>query len=152
MTDAFRPPATPYGPGNRGWEFASINGVAVTAIASGVVTFAGQVGGTANVVVKHDNGMLTTYSKLASVTAQVGQLVSQGTKVGTASENVYFGVRVDGHYVDPANLFRSHAYLVDTCHGTRHAPHQTRDTPGGSSACVLAAIARSALPNTPLTR
>jgi murein DD-endopeptidase MepM/ murein hydrolase activator NlpD len=112
ITDAFRPPATPFGAGNRGWEFATDPGQAVTAAADGVVVFAGQVGGVLNVVIQHSDGLLTTYSKLQSIQVISGAKVGAGEMVGTASSDTYFGVRSGGQYIDPAGLFGSAPYLV----------------------------------------
>src|SRR4051812_9400680 len=67
VIDPFRPPISPYGPGNRGWEFSVKPGAEVVAPATGVVTFAGQVGGKLNVVIQHDDGVRTTISKLRSI-------------------------------------------------------------------------------------
>ena len=43
ILDPFRPPTTPYGPGNRGIEYATVPGTSVGAAADGVVVFAGPV-------------------------------------------------------------------------------------------------------------
>ena len=60
VVDPFRPPATPYGPGNRGVDFATTAGQPVLAMADGVVVFAGQVGGTLHVVLLHADGVRTS--------------------------------------------------------------------------------------------
>lgn len=112
VTDKFRPPATPYGPGNRGWEYATTPGQPVKAAADGTVTFAGQVGGVLNVVIRHAGGVLTTYSKLHSISVSRGQEIRAGDVVGVAGSGVYFGARCDGRYIDPTLLFRSRVYLV----------------------------------------
>ncbi len=57
----------------------------VTAAAEGVVEFAGQVGGTLHVVVRHPDGLRTSYSFLASIDVVEGQEVVRGTIVGTAA-------------------------------------------------------------------
>src|SRR5213083_2919534 len=44
LVDLFRPPATPYGPGNRGIDYGTTPGQPVTAAADGEVVFAGRVG------------------------------------------------------------------------------------------------------------
>ena len=59
LTDRFRPPATDFGPGNRGVDYATAEGQVVTAAASGEVTFAGPVGNDRHVVVLHEDGIRT---------------------------------------------------------------------------------------------
>src|ERR687884_2023890 len=62
VIDPFRPPATPYGPGNRGIDYRTVPGELVRAAADGDVVFAGQVGGSLPVVVLHPDGIRTSYS------------------------------------------------------------------------------------------
>jgi murein DD-endopeptidase MepM/ murein hydrolase activator NlpD len=118
VADPFRPPATPYGPGNRGIDFATTAGQPVLAMADGVVVFAGQVGGTLHVVVRHADGVRTSYSFLAVVLVSVGQPVLSGTPVGRAGIDVHVGARVGDEYIDPASLWSradgraAHAHLV----------------------------------------
>jgi murein DD-endopeptidase MepM/ murein hydrolase activator NlpD len=84
VVDPFRPPAGPYGPGNRGIEYATRPGTAVRASAAGTVSFAGQVGGRLHVTVAHPGGVRTSYSFLATVAVGAGDAVAQGDVVGTA--------------------------------------------------------------------
>lgn len=104
VSDPFRLPEGPYGPGNRGIEYDTEPGDAVAAAAAGEVVFAGSVAGSLHVTVDHGGGVVSSYSYLESVTAPVGARVARGDSVGTASERLHFGVRVDGAYVDPASL------------------------------------------------
>src|SRR2546427_4550471 len=60
VDDGFRPPATPWGPGNRGIDYATAPGAPVHAAAAGEVVFAGQVGGSLHVVVLHADGIRTS--------------------------------------------------------------------------------------------
>jgi hypothetical protein len=106
VVDPFRAPAHPYGPGNRGLEYAVGEGSAVRAAAAGEVLYAGAVGSSLHVTVGHADGLRTSYSFLASVGVRRGQRVARGQPVGTALERVHFGVRdPDGTYLDPALLF-----------------------------------------------
>ncbi len=105
VVDPFRPPATPYGPGNRGVDFATTVGQPVLAMADGVVVFAGQVGGSLHVVLLHADGVRTSYSFLAVVLVAVGQHVVSGTPVGQAGDDVHVGARVGDGYIDPALLW-----------------------------------------------
>jgi murein DD-endopeptidase MepM/ murein hydrolase activator NlpD len=109
VSDGFRPPADPYGPGNRGWQFATAPGDVVSAAGDGTVSFAGPVGGSAAVTLTHVGGLRTTYSYLETVDVTEGDRVALGWRVGTAGEGFHFGVLLDGEYVDPAVLFRAGA-------------------------------------------
>src|SRR5437773_2013390 len=82
ITDPFRPPATPYGPGNRGVYYRTTNGAAVRAAAAGEVVFAGAVGNSLHVVVLHADGIRTTYSFLRTVAVARGNRVEAGATVG----------------------------------------------------------------------
>jgi len=104
VIDPFRPPASPYGPGNRGIEYATEPGEAVVAPADGLVTFAGPVGGTLHVVVLHADGIRTSMSFLAGVLVTRGQQVARGHKIGWAGSTVHFGARRGEVYLDPASL------------------------------------------------
>ncbi|MBV9283175.1 MAG: M23 family metallopeptidase [Acidimicrobiia bacterium] len=106
VADPFRPPSTPYGPGNRGIDYATAPGTEVRAAADGEVVFAGQVGGTLHVVLFHGDGIRTSYSFLASTRVQRGDTVHQGQVLGaTSAQPFHFGARAGDAYVDPALLF-----------------------------------------------
>ncbi|MGH9282730.1 MAG: murein hydrolase activator EnvC family protein, partial [Acidimicrobiales bacterium] len=104
VVDGFRPPATPYGPGNRGVEYATAEGSPVRAAAGGQVAFAGRVGRSQHVVVLHADGIRTSYSFLASVAVRRGQRVAAGQDLGTTSASVHFGARAGDAYLDPLVL------------------------------------------------
>jgi murein DD-endopeptidase MepM/ murein hydrolase activator NlpD len=105
VRDPFRPPATPYGPGNRGIEYATEPGTVVRASASGVVAFAGLIGNERYVSIDHPDGIRTTYSYLATIEVVAGRTVLQGERIGTTGPRLHFGARRDGVYIDPASLF-----------------------------------------------
>ena len=107
ISDPYRPPSTPYGPGNRGIEYATRPGVEVRASGSGVVAFAGVIAHERYVSIDHVGGIRTTYSYLATIQVVTGQPVAQGDIVGTAGVRLHFGARRFGHYIDPASLFES---------------------------------------------
>lgn len=107
VVDRFRPPATPYGPGNRGLTYGTSSGTPVLASAPGRVTFAGPVAGALHVVVQHADGVRTSYSFLRTVSVRAGQLVDQGTVVGASGTNFHFGARIGDAYIDPAILLDS---------------------------------------------
>lgn len=105
VVDPFRPPATRYGPGNRGLTYDLATGTAVRASGGGTVVFAGPVGGSLHVTVRHADGLRTSYSFLASVSVRRGQRVSAGAVVGTGGRGFHFGLRDGDTYLDPASLF-----------------------------------------------
>ena len=105
ISDPYRPPSTPYGPGNRGIEYATRPGVEVRASGSGVVAFAGVIAHERYVSIDHEGGIRTTYSYLATIEVVAGQRVAQGDVVGTAGARLHFGARRFGRYIDPASLF-----------------------------------------------
>ena len=119
VIDGFRPPARPWLPGNRGYEYATFPGQVVRAAADGRVLFAGTVAGTRHVTLIHPDGLRTSYSFLASVEVAQGREVLAGTAVGRAATTFHFGVRdPDGTYLDPGLLFETNGVLR-----ARLAPH-----------------------------
>lgn len=104
VVDRFRPPATPYGPGNVGVDYATAPGTPVGAAAAGQVVFAGRVGAGLHVVVLHADGIRTSASFLASVTVRRGQQVAAGETVGTTGTRLHFGARAGEVYLDPLVL------------------------------------------------
>jgi len=113
VIEGFRPPTTPYGPGNRGIDYATTPGDAVTTVADGEVTFAGQVGGTLHVVVIHADGVRSSLSFLASVAVRRGQHVSGGEIIGRAGAGLHLGFRRGEEYLDPLSLLEPAAGSPD---------------------------------------
>lgn len=105
VIDPFRPPATPYGPGNRGIDYATVPGAPVGAAAAGQVVFAGRVGTGLHVVVLHGDGLRTSSSFLASIAVHRGQAVAAGETLGTTTGPLHFGARAGDAYLDPMVLF-----------------------------------------------
>jgi murein DD-endopeptidase MepM/ murein hydrolase activator NlpD len=105
----YDPPDSPYGSGHRGIDVAASVGTAVVAAESGVVSFAGPVGGRLFVSVDHGSGVVSSYSYLSLVDVHKGDLVARGGTlgrsglghVGVTPAHLHFGVRVDGAYADP---------------------------------------------------
>jgi murein DD-endopeptidase MepM/ murein hydrolase activator NlpD len=106
VTDPFRAPASTYGAGNRGIEYATRPGVPVGAIGAGTVVFAGPVARRLSVTVLHRDGLRSSYSYLATITVIVGSSVVAGQTIGTAGPRLHLGVRRGDRYLDPASLFR----------------------------------------------
>ena len=109
IADPFRPPAGPYGAGNRGLEYATSPGDVVRASAPGTVVFAGSVAGSLHVTVLHADGVRTSYSFLQALGTTVGATVAGGDPIGTAGERLHFGARVGDAYFDPSALFAAAA-------------------------------------------
>jgi murein DD-endopeptidase MepM/ murein hydrolase activator NlpD len=112
VIDPFRAPATPFGPGNRGIDYATVPGTPVRAIAPGTVVFAGTVAGTRYVTVLHADGLRSSYGMLASISVSVGQVLAAGAEVGLAGDHVHLGVRRGDEYLDPELLFAQAPPLV----------------------------------------
>lgn len=104
VVDRFRAPSTPYGPGNRGWEYATVPGTPVVAAGDGTVGFAGAVAGRLVATVAHADGLRTTYTGLATLVVRAGQVVQGGDRLGTATDRLHVGVRRGDTYLDPAGI------------------------------------------------
>ncbi|HEV2070848.1 MAG TPA: peptidoglycan DD-metalloendopeptidase family protein [Acidimicrobiales bacterium] len=107
VVDSYRPPVSPYAPGNRGLDYATVPGQPVGAAAEGEVVFAGPIGPSGHVVVLHADGIRTSYSFLDSVGVVRGQRVVGGQAVGTAGAVLHFGARAGEEYIDPGLLLAS---------------------------------------------
>lgn len=105
VIDPFRPPSVPWGPGNRGLEYATAPGTSVRAIGPGVVTFAGPVAGSLHVTVAHPDGLRSSYSGVAAIRVVQGESVDGGQPVAVSAEGLHLGVRRGERYVDPAGLW-----------------------------------------------
>lgn len=111
----FDPPGSPFGSGHRGIDIAAPVGTLVRAPATGVVSFAGKVGGRLFVTIDHGGGLLSTCSFLSGLLVRRGDLVVQGQGIalsgsghaGDTIPNVHLGVRLVGQYVDPLDYLAS---------------------------------------------
>ncbi|MFV0317857.1 MAG: murein hydrolase activator EnvC family protein [Microthrixaceae bacterium] len=114
VVDWFRPPSSPWGAGNRGWEFDTHSGDPVRAVGRGVVRWAGRVAGRGVVTIDHGGGLLSSVTGLAAIEVSAGQSVRAGARIGSAMPSLHLGFRLDGRYVDPARFLQrpTHAVLV----------------------------------------
>lgn len=112
IIDAFRPPAGPYSPGNRGLEYDTTPGQSVRASADGVVTFSGQVGGNLFVTIRHSPSLRTTIGFVDAVLVSTGDSVSKGQVIAIAGHTMHFTARQRGTYVDPMLLFQRYRVVV----------------------------------------
>jgi len=110
----FEPPPTPYAPGHRGVDLASLGGAGVTAAAAGTVSFAGSVAGRGVVVIAHPDGVSTEYEPV-DPSVQRGELIARGEVIGHVTGThdgcapdrcLHWGARRDGSYFDPMSLLR----------------------------------------------
>ncbi|HSJ51697.1 MAG TPA: M23 family metallopeptidase [Actinomycetota bacterium] len=105
----FEPPETPFGSGHRGIDIAAPFGTMVVAAETGVVAFAGPVGGELFVTLDHGGGLTSTYSWLSERLVARGDVVARGAVIarsgrghpGSSTPHLHFGVRLDGEYLDP---------------------------------------------------
>lgn len=104
VSDGFRPPQCVWCPGNRGVEYASSPGQAVTAVRSGYVSFAGRVAGVGYVVVALADGRRITYGGIDPSGWQIGDSVRRGAVIALAEGPVHLGLRAGDRYLDPALL------------------------------------------------
>ena len=97
-----------------GVDFAGHEGSDVIAVASGVVTFAGERSGYGKLVeISHANGMVTRYAHFKTVGVVTGEIVKKGETVGTmgttgrsTGPHVHFEVVKGGRTVDPAQYVK----------------------------------------------
>ena len=84
------------------------------------------VAGTRAVTVLHPDGLRSSYTGLATVTATAGEDVAGGEAIGTSGDRLHLGVRSGDAYLDPATLFGTgaRAHLVPV-----HSPADTRAGP-----------------------
>ncbi len=104
VSDPYREPACRWCPGNRGMEYRTPAGVAVSAVATGRASFVGVVVDTHYVVVRHADGLRATYANVSSGRWGVGDLVIRGTSVGFTLGRLHFGLRRGDTYIDPTSF------------------------------------------------
>lgn len=98
-----------------GVDFSAPVGTPVSAVADGVVTYAGERSGYGNVVeIDHGNGYMTRYAHNSEFVAQVGMRVHAGqiiAKVGSTGRSTgphcHFEVWLNGRAVNPMAYVRS---------------------------------------------
>jgi murein DD-endopeptidase MepM/ murein hydrolase activator NlpD len=93
-----------------GVDFAGRDGSDVIAVASGVITFAGERSGYGKLVeISHANGYVTRYAHHKELVVQAGDVVKKGETIGimgssgrSTGPHVHFEVLKNGRGVDPA--------------------------------------------------
>jgi len=106
VVDPFRAPECDRCAGNRGLELAVARDAPLVAGLSGVVTFAGQVGGRNYVVLRaaSDSRVRVTYGGLVAIAVSRGDRVVRGERLGRVANDLFLGVRVGERYVDPLTM------------------------------------------------
>lgn len=102
-------PFTGYSAVHKGLDFAGPQGTKVSAVAAGLVTFAGERQGYGQMVeINHGNGMATRYAHSARLLVKQGDMVSKGQEVAligstghSTGPHLHFEVLKDGLQVDP---------------------------------------------------
>jgi murein DD-endopeptidase MepM/ murein hydrolase activator NlpD len=92
-----------------GVDYSAGYGTPVLSTAPGRVVFAGRNGGYGNQVrVAHNNGIITTYSHLSKIAANVGERVAAGERIGNVGStglstgpHLHYEVLVGGRNVNP---------------------------------------------------
>ena len=105
IQEPFREPTGTYGAGNRGIDYAVLEGDEVRSIGAGTVVFAGRVAGEKYITVLHPDGLRSSYSYLASISVIVGTVIRRGEELGRSSDRFQVGVRDGERYIDPQLLF-----------------------------------------------
>ncbi|GAB3616836.1 hypothetical protein GCM10027416_13930 [Okibacterium endophyticum] len=110
ITEPFRAPPTPYSAGHRGIDLAVDAGAPVTAMAAGIVSFAGVVVDRPLVSITHPNGLVSSMEPVEP-TVTDGEVVQAGQQIGTIATGghcgsgcLHVGVRLYGEYVNPLLL------------------------------------------------
>ncbi|WP_235991647.1 peptidoglycan DD-metalloendopeptidase family protein [Metabacillus schmidteae] len=99
---------------HKGIDIARPSDRTIKAADNGRVISAGYNGGYGNkVVVDHNNGMKTVYAHLSSISVKVGQVVSQGQKLGVMGStgnstgiHLHFEVYEDGNLKNPEDYLK----------------------------------------------
>ncbi len=112
VLDPFRLPDGAYGAGNRGIEYDTPAGDPVSAAAPGMVVFAGAVAGDLHITIDHGGGLRSSYSFVDQILVARGDRVDIGARIATTGGPLHFGLRLHGHYVDPADFFGSPVLTV----------------------------------------
>tara|TARA_R110002096_G_scaffold47575_6_gene127058 strand:+ start:2846 stop:4186 length:1341 start_codon:yes stop_codon:yes gene_type:complete len=108
----------PKGAGRRmhsGTDMAGPQGTPIYSTADGVVTKAGWSNGYGrHVEIKHDFGIVTTYSHMSAIYVQVGQRVSRGSKIGgmgnsgrSTGTHLHYEVQIGGKPVNPVTFIKA---------------------------------------------
>jgi len=86
-------------------EMALANNSPIKAIANGTVIFADWIPMKGNIVIlRHNDGIISTYKKLATLTKSQGDVVRTSEVVGLAGETLEFELWKDGYPINPSQF------------------------------------------------
>ena len=86
-------------------EMALANNSPIKAVANGTVIFADWIPMKGNIVIiRHNDGIISTYKKLASLTKSQGDVVRTSEVVGLAGETLEFELWKDGYPINPSQF------------------------------------------------
>lgn len=86
-------------------EIALSNNTPIKAIANGTVILADWIPSQGNIVIiRHNDGIISTYKKLASLTKSQGDIVRTSEVVGLAGETLDFELWKDGYPINPTQF------------------------------------------------
>lgn len=150
VLDPFQPPPQPWLPGNRGIEYGTAAGDPITAIGRGRVAFAGPVAGRLVISIDHPGGLRSTYTGLAEILVERGQVVGGGEVIGRSGGPFHHGVKRGDQYLDPASLWGrpvggGRVVLVPDRSGDRRGRGRPARGRTGRTARHLGQVGRSSL-------
>lgn len=100
--------------GHWGVDYAAPTGTPIWAAAPGRITYRGRRGGAGNcVIIRHDNGLQTVYMHMSKFRKgqRVGSRVRAKDVIGyvgatglATGPHLHFGVKRNGHYIDPMKM------------------------------------------------
>ena len=106
VLNPYEPPATAYGRGHRGVDFAASVREPVEAPIDGVVTFVGRINDRGVVSIR--NGSMVVSLEPVDATVRVAQPVAIGQRIGITGIGghcslrcIHLGLRINGVYSDP---------------------------------------------------
>ena len=140
VVDSFRPPETRFGAGNRGIEYGLSDETDIRAVAPGIVTFSGAVGGARFVVIQHADGLRSTYAYLVASNVIRGQQVAQGQVIAVAGRGFHLTARLGDRYVDPALLFGGAEVVLRLSDGVPAPAVAARSTKADSRAAMWQSV------------
>lgn len=96
---------------HQGLDIAAKIGTPIKAVADGIVSYSGTMGGYGNIIIiDHGNGIQTYYGHCSKLYAKLGKAVTAGDVIAAVGNtgnstgpHLHFEIRENGKYVDPAN-------------------------------------------------